>query len=108
MEPVYTKLAQLLKEKGEDSIVLTKLNMDKNDIPLRHIKVTHFPALWVWPAGDKSNPVDFGDYNHAKQDGDSGHSHFELGMMEDFIRHKDHHVREAHHDGAWDAHLHDA
>jgi hypothetical protein len=28
-------------------------------------------------------------------------------MMQDFLRHKDHHVRQAHHDGEWDAHLKD-
>jgi len=29
-------------------------------------------------------------------------------MMKDFIKHKDHHVREAHRDGDWDSHLWDA
>ena len=48
------------------------------------------------------------DFNHEATDGDRNeHTHYEWGMMEDFLRHKDHRVRQAHHDGSWDEHIAD-
>jgi thiol-disulfide isomerase/thioredoxin len=101
--PVFEALAQEFKD--DDTRLLVKLNMLTNDIPIKHVKVTHFPALWLWSRGHKDKPIDYKQYNHQLDDGDGVHSHFELGMMTDFLRHKDHHVRDAHHEGRWDEHL---
>ena len=101
--PVFEALAREFKD--DEKRVLVKFNMLTNDIPLKHVKVTHFPSLWLWPRDHKDAPIDYKKYNHELEDGDREHSHFELGMMDDFLRHKDHSVREAHHEGGWDDHL---
>ena len=103
--PVFDALAKEFASDGTK--VLTKLDMLKNDIPMKHIKVTHYPSLWLFPRGHKDAPIDYKNYNHEADDGDREHSHYELGMMIDFIRHKDHHVREAHHDGGFFTHIND-
>jgi hypothetical protein len=44
---------------------------------MKHIKVTHYPCLWFFPRGAKGQPVDYRNFNHQDEDGDSEHTHYE-------------------------------
>ena len=66
-----------------------------------------YPALWLWPRGRKDRPLEYAEYSHERTDGDGKrHSHYELGMILDFLSNtKDHHVRSVHTDGGHADHL---
>mmetsp|Transcript_26870 Transcript_26870/g.54086 ORF Transcript_26870/g.54086 Transcript_26870/m.54086 type:complete len:88 (+) Transcript_26870:526-789(+) len=87
------------------------MDLTQNDIPIRGISVHHYPSVWLWPRGQKGAPLDFSLYNHEREDAgttEGPHSHYELGMLVDFITHVDHDVRPVHNDGGVFDHLYDA
>jgi len=95
---------------GND-IIVAKMDLTQNDIPIRGISVHHYPSVWLWPRGQKGAPLDFSLYNHEREDAgttEGPHSHYELGMLVDFITHVDHDVRPVHTDGGVFDHLYDA
>jgi thiol-disulfide isomerase/thioredoxin len=92
----------------EDAVVVAKMDLTENDIPVRGISVRAYPSLWLWPRGRKSEPLEYSKYNHEREDGQNSHSHYELGMVLDFLTHFENHtVRSVHHDGGYFDHLFD-
>ena len=94
----------------DDDVLLVKMDLTISDIPVRGVSVRTYPALWLWPRGRKDRPLEYAEYSHERTDGDGKrHSHYELGMILDFLSNtKDHHVRSVHTDGGHADHLWDA
>lgn len=99
--------AALKTVKGRDEVAVVKMDLTVNDIPVRGISVRTYPALWLWPRGRKHSPLEYAAYNHERTDGDGGrHSHYELGMVLDFLTDiREHRVRSVHTEGDYADHL---
>jgi len=93
----------------DEVVVVARMDLTENDIPVRGVSVRHYPSLWLWPRGQKHAPLEYGLYNHEREDGLAReHSHYELGMVLDFLTHgEDRAVRPVHGDGDFFAHLMD-
>ena len=94
------------KAEQPQGLLVTRMDLTANDIPLRGVGVRSYPALWLWPAGGKGRPLEYAAYNHERE-GARGHSHYELGMVVDFLTRRDHAVRHPHTDGGYFDHLFD-
>ena len=105
--PVVERVAEKLQRQNVDTVVVGKMDLTENDIPIKGVSVRFYPALWLWPRSNKAPPLDYSAFNHQHEDGDSSHTHYELGMVFDFLTEPDHQVREAHHTGSFVEHLFD-
>lgn len=54
LEPVYKELAQKLK--GEESVIIAKIDATANDFPRDVFPVQGYPSIFWVPANDKKNP----------------------------------------------------
>uniref|UniRef100_H2YJI5 Protein disulfide-isomerase n=1 Tax=Ciona savignyi TaxID=51511 RepID=H2YJI5_CIOSA len=57
LEPVFKKLGKKLK--GNDKVVIAKMDATANDIPHSAYKAEGFPTLYWAPEGDKDHPVKY-------------------------------------------------
>jgi hypothetical protein len=72
-------------------VTVAKIDKTANDFPVTGIKVTHFPTIMLFPAGDYDDPsyrvYDYSDYNGSKVPHNplQPHSHFTKDMLLKFI-----------------------
>ncbi len=89
--PLIDQLAQSLGQVPDAKVMVAKFDKTQNDFPMTGVKVTHFPTIYYFPAGDFDTPsyriYDYADFNGSKQPHNPlrPHSHFTKEMLLKFI-----------------------
>ena len=55
LAPIYEELAKSMKQ--HSNVVIAKMDATANEV--ESVSIQGFPTIKFWPAGDKSNPIDF-------------------------------------------------
>ena len=80
--PLFRDVAKALIEVADNGAMVALFDKTQNDLPVTGIKVTHFPTVYYFPAGDFDAAdyryYDYADYNGSKSPHNSmmPHSHF--------------------------------
>lgn len=89
--PLFDQVAKSLAEVKDQRVFVAQFDKMQNDFPVTGIKVTHFPTVYYFPAGNYDSPTyrfyDYSDFNGSKQPHNSmrPHSHFTKEMILKFI-----------------------
>jgi thiol-disulfide isomerase/thioredoxin len=89
--PLFKELAQELAKIPSHDILVTRFDKVNNDFPVRGLKITHFPSVYFFPAGDFDSAdyhfYDYNDYNGSTMPHNTNvpHSHFTRDMLLRFM-----------------------
>ncbi|CDO92705.1 unnamed protein product [Kluyveromyces dobzhanskii CBS 2104] len=59
LAPIYESMAEFVhgSEELKDKVLIAKIDATANDVP--SVEIQGFPVLYLWPAGEKSEPIQF-------------------------------------------------
>eukprot|EP00241_Pyramimonas_parkeae_P001686 CAMPEP_0114249338 /NCGR_PEP_ID=MMETSP0058-20121206/14087_1 /TAXON_ID=36894 /ORGANISM="Pyramimonas parkeae, CCMP726" /LENGTH=488 /DNA_ID=CAMNT_0001362873 /DNA_START=273 /DNA_END=1739 /DNA_ORIENTATION=- len=65
LEPIFNKAASKLSEQLSDKLVILRMDVSANEVPVKAYQVSRFPTMWFAHPLDRSHPIVYNDERDA-------------------------------------------
>jgi len=84
--PIFGEVARTLGLQTQSNILLARMDLTVNDLPVRGIRVQMYPTLYFFPRNNKQSPINYQEFGHMHtHDGIPLHTHFDREGIMSFL-----------------------